>query len=370
MQTRVAEMLGAEFPIFAFSHCRDVVAAVSRAGGIGVMGAVRLTPQQLKIELDWIDQHVDGRPYGVDFLLPSDYEGDDVEALEREIPAEHRAFIENLESQFGIPPRNNPGEPSELGGGDGLVSTHAHARELIEVALEHPMAVAVSALGPFPADLAERFERAGVRTAGMVGQVKHVQKHVDAGTDIIIAVGTEAAGHTGDITTTVLVPQVVDAAGDIPVIAAGGVGDGRQIASALALGAEGVWTGSIWLTTAESDLDPSVQEKLFAATSQDTVRSRCASGKPVRQLVTPWVSAWEDPGAPVSPLPMPLQGLLVRDPIVSAWEHGVDPVMGTPVGQIVGMLNRRTTVRDVMLELVEEFADSTQRLIALSGMDE
>lgn len=364
MQTPVAEMLGIELPIFAFSHCRDVVAAVSRAGGIGVMGAVRLTPEQLEIELDWIDQHVDGKPYGVDFLLPSRYEGDDIAELERSIPVEHRRFVADLQARFGIPGRNSPGEPSDLGGGDGLVSTHARARGLIDVALQHPIALAATALGPFPDDLAERFHERNILIAGLVGQVKHAAKHIAAGTDIIVATGTEAAGHTGDIATAVLVPQVVDLAGTKPVIAAGGIGNGRQIAAALALGAQGVWMGSVWLATAESDLDPIVREKLFAATSQDTVRSRCASGKPVRQLRTPWVDAWASEDA-AEPLPMPLQGLLVRDTVVSAFEHRVAPVMGTPVGQVVGMMNKNTTVREVMFDLVEEFADSARRLAGL-----
>jgi NAD(P)H-dependent flavin oxidoreductase YrpB (nitropropane dioxygenase family) len=364
LQTRVAEMLGIEYPIFAFSHCRDVVAAVSRAGGFGVMGAVRLTPEQLELELDWIDEHVDGKPYGVDFLLPSRHEGDDIEELERSIPDGHRQFVADLEKRFEIPPRIAPGEPSELGGGDGLVSTHARARGLIDVALRHPIALAATALGPFPQDLVQKFHDRNILIAGLVGQVKHATKHVAAGTDIIVATGTEAAGHTGDITTSVLVPQVVDAAVPVPVIAAGGIGDGRQIAAAIALGAEGVWTGSIWLTTAESDLDPIVRDKLLAATSQDTVRSRCASGKPVRQLRTAWVDAWESADAP-SPLQMPQQGLLVRDAVVSAHEHHVVPVMGSPIGQVVGMMNKSTTVRDVMFQLIEEFAESAQRLSSL-----
>lgn len=366
MRTRLAETLGIEYPIFAFSHCRDVVAAVSRAGGLGVMGAVRLTPQQLEIELDWIDQHVGGRPYGVDFLLPSSYEGDDVQALAEGIPVGHRQFVAGLERRFGIPPRSAPGTPSDLGGGDGLVSTHARARGLIDVALRHPVKLAATALGPFPADLAERFHQRGILIAGLAGQVKHAHKHVAAGTDIIVATGTEAAGHTGDITTSVLVPQVVDAVAPVPVVAAGGIGNGRQIAAALALGAEGVWAGSLWLGTAESDLDPVVRAKLLAATSQDTVRSRCASGKPVRQLRTPWVDAWESADAP-EPLPMPLQGLLVRDAVVSAHEHHIATVMGTPVGQVVGMMNKSSTVREVMFGLVDEFAESAQRLVGLLG---
>lgn len=361
MQTPVAEMLGIEFPIFAFSHCRDVVAAVSRAGGMGVMGAVRLTPEQLEIELDWIDQNVDGKPYGVDFLLPSRYEGDDVTELASSIPSGHRDFVAGLQQRFGIPQRNSPGEPSDLGGGDGLVSTHARARDLIDVALRHPIGLAATALGPFPEDLAARFHERNIPIAGLVGQVKHAAKHIAAGTDIIVATGTEAAGHTGDITTSVLVPQIVDFASPKPVIAAGGIGSGRHVAAALALGAQGVWTGSIWLTTAESDLDPIVHEKLLAATSQDTLRSRCASGKPVRQLRTPWVEAWESADA-VEPLQMPQQGLLVRDTVVSAFEHRVAPVMGTPIGQVVGMMNKRTTVREVMFDLVDEFAESVHRL--------
>jgi NAD(P)H-dependent flavin oxidoreductase YrpB (nitropropane dioxygenase family) len=363
VRTKVCDLFGVEFPIFAFSHCRDVVAAVSRAGGIGVLGAAMFTPEQLDLELEWIQNNCDGRPYGVDVLFPSKYEGEDVEALRRKIPDGHTEFLAELAQRFGVPERRNPGEPSSLGGGDALVTTHARAREQIDVALKYPIAVAVSALGPFPGDIDREFRERGANIGGLAGRVSHARKHVESGADFIVATSAEAAGHTGDIGLSVLIPEVVDAVSPTPVIAAGGIADGRQIAAALALGAEGVWTGSIWLTTEESDVDLALQERLLAAKSEDTVRSRCASGKPVRQLRTDWTQAWEAPGAP-DPLPMPLQGLLVRDFLISAYEHKIDSVVGTPVGQVVGLMKTRTSVRSTMHKLMEQYVAASERVCA------
>lgn len=366
MRTRVTELFGVEYPIFAFSHCRDVVAAVSRAGGIGVLGAALLTPQQLDVELEWIAANCEGRPYGVDVLFPSSYEGEDVETLQAQIPRRHTEFLAELRERFGVPERKNPGEASGLGGGDALVTTHARARGQIDVALKYPISAAVSALGPFPPDIDREFRERGAKIGGLAGRVAHARKHVAVGADFIVATSAEAAGHTGDIGLSVLIPEVVDAVSPTPVIAAGGIADGRQIAAAIALGAEGVWTGSVWLTTAESDLDPALQDKLIAATSKDTVRSRCASGKPARQLRTEWTAAWEAPDAP-DPLPMPLQGILVRDFLISAYEHRIESVVGTPVGQVVGLMNSRTTVNSTVQKLVEQFIAASERIGELLG---
>lgn len=182
---------------------------------------------------------------------------------------------------------------------------------------------------------------------------------------MIIAQGTEAGGHTGDVATMVLVPEVVDAVGpDVPVLAAGGIGTGRQIAAALALGAQGVWTGSIWLTVTEADTAPVVVERLLAATSRDTVRSRVMTGKPARQLRTAWTEAWERPDAP-EPLPMPLQGILYAEAARRIARVQQPDLSGFPVGQIVGRMNRVRPVKDVMLDLVEEWIEATERLCSM-----
>src|SRR5213079_3521519 len=151
-----------------------------------------------------------------------------------------------------------------------------------------------------------------VRVAALAGKPQHAERSLARGVDLIVAQGTEAGGHTGEISTMVLVPEVVDAVSPTPVLAAGGIGNGRQIAASLALGAQGVWCGSVWLTTEEAETHPIVKEKFLAASSSDTVRSRASTGKPARQLRTAWTEAWDSPDNP-DPLPMPLHGMLIAD---------------------------------------------------------
>jgi NAD(P)H-dependent flavin oxidoreductase YrpB (nitropropane dioxygenase family) len=359
MRTSLCERLGIDYPIFAFSHCREVVAAVTNTGGFGVLGAARYAPEELDHQLRWIDEHVGGRPYGVDLVLPVTYEGDDPEQLRAAIPNEHRRFVQELMRRFAIPPRQSTDADSGVRG-------HVRARAQWSAAVRHPVRLLASALGPLPADIQQEARDRGILTAGLVGDPRHAVRHAEAGTDLVVAQGSEAGGHTGEIATMLLLPQVVDALAPRPVLAAGGIGDGRQIAAALAMGAEGVWMGSIWLTTKESDAHPLLKRKLLRASSRDTIRSRCRTGKPVRQLRIPWVDAWESPEAP-APLRPPLQQLLVRDATVSAIEHGIDDALGSPVGQVVGMMTREPTIQELMRSLVEQYADAVKRLSSLPG---
>ena len=368
MKTRFAKLAGIDYPIVAFTHCRDVLIAVTRAGGLGVLGTARTTPEQLEVELTKIDEALGGMPYGVDILFPASETQRpqiDIAELEAQVPPQHRAFAQQLIERFHIPKSTGTHGATHA---TGLVSTLDAARERTEVMLRHPVKVLATALGPAPADVLEAMHRRGGIVGGLVGSAEHARRHVAAGAEFIVAEGTEAGGHTGEISTMVLVPEVVDAV-PVPVLAAGGIGGGRQVAAALALGAEGVWTGSIWLTTIEGDDDPIVKEKLLKATSRDTIRSRCASGKPVRQLRTPWVMAWESKDSPGT-LPMPLQGLLVQDIVGAIYEHRVTEVMGTPVGQIVGQMNQIRSARDVFLELVEGFVESATRLSDLIAVED
>src|SRR5215216_3461370 len=287
MHTRVKDQLGIELPILAFSHCRDVVAAVSRTGGFGVLGAVGHTPEELDHDLAWIEGETGGAPYGVDLLLPQKYVGADEGGLDAEraaalLPPEHREFLDGLLANYDVPPL-----PSDvhLSGRVMNVSPSGIA-PLLDVALAHRTRLIASALGPPPPYLIERAHASDVLVAALAGSPVHAARHAAAGADIIVAQGTEAGGHTGEISTMVLVPEVVDAVAPIPVLAAGGIARGRQLAAALALGAEGVWCGSVWLTTEEAETDPVVKQKFLAAKSSDTVRSRSLTGKPARMLRT------------------------------------------------------------------------------------
>lgn len=367
MRTRICDLFGIEYPIFAFTHCRDVVAAVSRAGGLGVLGAVGFTAEQLEIELGWIDAHIDGKPYGVDFVMPASAEDtlaldpqQMVDHLQSMIPERHRHFVEHLIERFDLPSLPE-GEPA-FGGVLGW--TPEGARQQVEVAFAHPIKLIANALGPPPPDIIDRAHAHGIRVAALAGKAKHAERHVADGVDIVVAQGTEAGGHTGDVATMVLVPEVVDAVGDRAlVLAAGGIASGRQIAAALALGADGVWTGSVWLTTAESDAAPEVMHSYLAATSSDTVRTRSFSGKPARMLRTPWTDAWEAPDSPGT-LPLPLQNVLIA-PALSRFFHAHKAhLVFAPVGQVVGRLNQVRRVRDVIHELVEEYVATLERLAA------
>jgi NAD(P)H-dependent flavin oxidoreductase YrpB (nitropropane dioxygenase family) len=240
------------------------------------------------------------------------------------------------------------------------------------VALSHPTKLLVNALGPPPQDVVDRAHDHGILVAALCGSKVHAMKQVDQGVDIIVAQGTEAGGHTGEISTMVLVPEVVDAVGpDVAVLAAGGVGTGRQMTAALALGAQGVWTGSIWLTVAEADTPSEAMQNMLEATSRDTVRSRAMTGKPARQLRTAWTEAWEREDAPPT-LPMPLQGMLFGDASRRISRAHNRELAGFPVGQIVGRMDRVRPTQEVMLDIVEEWIATTERLQSLlseSGED-
>jgi NAD(P)H-dependent flavin oxidoreductase YrpB (nitropropane dioxygenase family) len=370
MHTPLCDRLGIEFPIFAFTHCRDVVAAVSKAGGFGVLGAVGFPPEQLEVELKWIDEHVGDKPYGVDIVIPGKYEGMgevDPKKLEEmllaAIPEQHRQFADQILADHGVPKLPAGEKPvNEL-----LGWTAATAAPQIEVALTHPkVKLIANALGTPPPDVIEQIHGAGRLVAALCGSAKHARNHQASGVDIVIAQGGEGGGHTGDVGSIVLWPEVIDAVAPTPVLAAGGVGTGRQIAAALAMGAQGVWTGSIWLTVAEADAPPAQVEQLLKATSRDTVRSRAWTGKPCRMLRNDWTEAWERPDGP-KPLGMPLQFMVTSEAVARGHRYAdkAKDVLFNPVGQIVGQMNAVRPAREVIRTLVEEYLEATERLQSL-----
>ncbi|HEX5614633.1 MAG TPA: nitronate monooxygenase family protein [Acidimicrobiia bacterium] len=363
MPTPICERLGIEFPLFAFSHCRDVVAAVSKAGGYGVLGALAFSPDQLEIELSWIDDNVDGKPYGVDFAMPEKFvgKGEDfsLDSLQALIPAEHREFVEELLAEHGVGPLPDGVEGVMKAAG---LAVDVEGPGQVAATLEHPVSMIVNALGPPPEYAVEQAHAKGVLVGALAGSARHARKNLDRGVDVIIAQGTEAGGHCGEISTMVLVPSIVDEVGpDVPVLAAGGIGNGRQMAAGIALGAQGAWTGSIWLTVTEADTEPWVVENLLAAGYTDTVRSRSMTGKPARQLRTAWTEAWERDDTP-DPLPMPLQGILYAPAAHRFMRAQSRALSGSPVGQIVGSVDRVRSTRDVVAQIVEEWIEASQRV--------
>src|SRR5215204_4012447 len=360
MRTPLCEEFGIEYPIFAFTPSEHVAAAVSRAGGLGVLGCVRFNDaDDLDKALTWMDDNTGGNPYGVDVVMPMKIPAEGTATdLSTYIPDDHRKWVDETLLKLGVPPL------PEGEGREGVLGwLHSMARSHVDVALQHRPVLIANALGTPPNDVIEQCHAAGLKVAALAGAPKHAVSHVANGVDIIVAQGYEAGGHTGEIASMVLTPDIVDAVGpDVPVLGAGGIGSGRQIAASLSLGAQGVWTGSIWLGTEEYRnlaTNRGWETAFTRATSSDTVRTRIYTGKPARLLKTKWTEAWAEEGAP---LPMPLQNLLVAE-AHNRINAAHDPdVISMPVGQIVGRMNEVRPVADVMESLVSEFEETVKRL--------
>lgn len=374
MKSPICDMLGIEFPLLAFSHCRDVVAAVSRAGGFGVLGATVHTPDTLERELKWIDDHVDGRPYGIDVLIPENISTSgekDVtwKSLEARVPKEHRKYTSDLLKKYDIEltttdVADNQPQPFDA----------KTALELLEVSFNHPIRLIANALGVPPKAMIEMGRKHNVPVAALVGAKEHALRQVAAGVDILVVQGTEAGGHCGEVSTLVLVPEVIKAIKpirDVPVLAAGGITTGRQMAACMAMGAAGAWTGSVWLATVESETSEIFREKMIAATSRDAIRSKGRTGKPARQLRSVWTDAWDR--APESPgaLPMPLQSIISRnafnsiDRAAAAGNARARDLVSYFVGQGVGLIDSVKSAGAVVQEFKEEFAEAVEHMNAL-----
>ncbi|MFE1952026.1 NAD(P)H-dependent flavin oxidoreductase [Streptomyces sp. NPDC059524] len=365
MQTELSKRLGIEHAVFGFTPFPAVAAAISRAGGFGVLGAVRYTaPDELKRDLDWLDAHAGGRPYGLDVVMPAKkVEGVTEADVEAMIPETHREFVRETLARHGVPELAE----GEASGWRITGWMEQVARSQLDVAFDYPIKLLANALGSPPADVIARAHEHDVLVAALAGSARHARKHAEAGIDIVVAQGYEAGGHTGEIASMVLTPEAVEAVAPLPVLAAGGIGSGQQVAAALTLGAQGVWLGSVWLTTTEADLhSAALTRKLLAAGSGDTVRSRALTGKPARQLRTEWTDAWDDPAGPGT-LPMPLQGLLVAEAVSRIQKYEVEPLLGTPVGQIVGRMNEERSVQAVFDDLTRGFEVAVNRLNRIAG---
>jgi NAD(P)H-dependent flavin oxidoreductase YrpB (nitropropane dioxygenase family) len=374
MKSPICEMLGIEFPLLAFSHCRDVVAAVSRAGGFGVLGATAHSPETIEQELKWIDDHVDGKPYGVDVLIPENIstageKNVTWKNLEARVPQAHREFTRTLLRKYGI-------EQTETNVADNQPQPFDAdtAMRLLDASFRHPIRLIANALGVPPKAMIELGKKHGVPVAALVGAKEHAQRQVAAGVDILVAQGTEAGGHCGEVSTMVLVPEVIKAIRpirDVPVLAAGGIMTGRQMAACMAMGAAGAWTGSVWLATVESETSEVFREKMIAASSRDAVRSKGRTGKPARQLRSVWTDAWDrgtdSPGA----LPMPLQSIISRnafhaiDRAAAAGNAKARDLVSYFVGQGVGLIDSVKSASAVVQEFKEDFADAIEHMNAL-----
>lgn len=371
MQTEFCQRLGIDAPIFAFTHCRDVVVAVSKAGGIGVLGAVGFKPEQLKEELDWIDERIGDHIYGVDVAIPQKYEGMEetdpqalVAMLEAAIPQQHRQFAEQLLKDHGVP--EWPDDDDEVS----LSFSAVQAQFLVDEALTRPKCrMIVNALGTPPADIIEQVHESGRLIGALAGRLKHGIHHKEAGLDFVVCQGSEGGGHAGEVTSMVLWPQMVDAVAPLPVLAAGGIASGRQILAAMSMGAAGVWLGSMWLNSTEAAAEPAQRESYLAATSEDTVRSRAWTGKTARMLKNEWTEAWEQADTP-DPLPMPLQGYLTFDAVRRTHRYAgsgdCQKVAFNPIGQVVGQINDVESCRDIVFRLLSEYSEALDRVNSMT----
>ena len=371
MHTALCDELGIEFPIFAFTHCRDVVVAVSKAGGFGVLGAVGFTPEQLEIELKWIDERIGDHPYGIDIVIPNKYEGMDADVspevltkmLQDMVPQQHLDFAKKILADHGVPTGDADSNALKL-----LGWTEATATPQVEVALNHPKVTLIAnALGTPPVEMIELIHASGRKVAALCGSPAQARKHAAADVDIIIAQGGEGGGHCGEVGSIVLWPQVVKEVAPRPVLAAGGIGSGYQIAAALAMGCAGSWSGSQWLMVEEAENTPVQQAAYVNATSRDTVRSKSFTGKPCRMLRNDWTDAWQTPGNP-EPLGMPLQYMVSGMAVAATGKYPNETVdvAFNPVGQVVGQLNKVERSAAVIERWVQEYLEATTRLNELN----
>ncbi|GIW12924.1 MAG: putative monooxygenase [Tepidiforma sp.] len=371
LRTELCDLLGIEYPVILAGMgpvaggltgpvaTAPLVAAVSNAGGLGVIGGAGFSAERLREEIRKVRSMTD-KPFGVDLLLPSNYMGGAATAeMPRDprdlIPAAAREGLKKVLEDLGVPWREMPREPAAE---PRRPRTGGMSDEQMEVVIEEKVPVFASGLGS-PAPWLDRLKANGTKVLSLVGNVKNAKRVAAAGVDIVVAQGTEAGGHTGRVATMALVPQVVDAVSPTPVVAAGGIADGRGIVAALALGAIGVWCGTAFLVSEEANQPDLQKQRILAATDEDTRVTRLYSGKTMRNITNPLIEAWEAAGIPA--LPMGLQGLLVQDLVYSCRQAGREDLLMNAAGQVSGMLNRIRPAAEILHDMVAQAAQILAR---------
>ena len=360
LQTEFCRKLGIRFPIFGFSHSVDVTVALAECGGYPVFGAARETPERIAEDIATIRRRIGARPFGVDLMYPklAGNEPDRATAYAK-TPAAHREFVDAIRSAYAVPPARKGNFFSSQ------VRNQEFFRAQTEVVLASDADAVVTAVG-LPPEVIKRAKDRGKLTFALVGAARHAAAARAAGVDVLVAQGYDAGGHTGPVGTFTLVPQIVEASGGLPVLAAGGVGCGRQIAAAFGLGAQGVWLGTAWLAAREHHTPPVLLKKLLAARSEDTVLTRAHSGKPCRVVRSAWSDLWSAKDAPET-LPMPYQQALIGELLAAVEEHEIEPLVYEAAGQSIAWFNELTTVRDIVERLLAETSASLENMRALIG---
>jgi len=354
LRTPICELLGIRLPILQAGMGRykglvtppELVAAVSNAGGLGCLGATGVEPDELRQAIRRIRELTD-RPFGVNLIIPSRMSTrtgtrEEIRADIREKFPAHWNLLQQIFRDEGIEPRPIDKEYS---------LTEEMTAAQTEVVFEERVSLFVVALGD-PAAVMQRARSVGMKVAGLAGNVRNARRQLAAGVDFVIAQGGEAGGHVGVVSTFPLVPQVVDVAGSTPVVAAGGIGDGRGVAAALALGAQAVWCGTAFLFSDEVNLHPMQRKQLSAGSSEDFVASRVFTGKPSRNYRNRIHDAWA--AAKLDPLPMPHQKVLMEDFLEAARQAERFDVVSNPCGQIAGMLEQTRPAAQIVAEMAAQ----------------
>ncbi len=361
LRTPLCDLLGIEVPIIQAGMGWDkeglttppaLVAAVSNAGGLGCIGGSSIRPEVIRQRIRAVRQLTD-RPFGVDITLPKmeDVKIPDPDEVRREIEEKfpkHAKFTEELIPRLGLKPQP-PDRKS-------WVKTPAATREQLKVILEEKVPILIIGLGD-TAEVVPLAHERGIKVMALAGAVKHALSHARKGTDVIIAQGYEAGGHTGTIANFPLIPQIVDAVKPLPVVAAGGIADGRGVAAALALGAVGVWCGTAFLVSEECGIHPLFKKQILHGSSEDFVRTAYTSGHYARHFLSPVISAWIHSG--LEAMPTPYQGNAMDEIRRAAEAAGRIEVLQVPGGQVAGMLSAEKSVKraqEIVARMVEEAA--------------
>lgn len=369
LHTALCEMLGIEYPVVLAGMgpvvgglmgpvaTAELVAAVSNAGGLGVLGGAGYGADRLSAEIRRVRSMTD-KPFGVDLLLPSNYmggaTGGETPPNPRDlIPQATYAGVRKIAEDLGIEWKQRPEEP-RAAGATAPRPAGGMSDAQMEVVIEEKVAVFASGLGS-PAPWVDRLHANGTKILSLVGNVKNAKRVADSGADVVVAQGTEAGGHTGRIATMALVPQVVDAVSPTPVLAAGGIADGRGLVAALALGAVGAWCGTVFVVAKEANQSDLNKQRILAAVDEDTRITRLYSGKTMRNITNPLIEAWEASGLPA--MPMGLQGLLIQDLVYSVREAGREDLLMNAAGQASGLLNDVRPAADILHDMVADAAE-------------
>ena len=375
-RTPLCDLFGIEYPILLAGmgggSGPELAAAVSNAGGLGILGAAACPPAQLE---EWITatRKLTDRPFGVDTLLPASVP-QNIESMVgseggrhgRDLDLASLVPAEVLAARDAYLEREHLDVPERSARGAGFVQDFFASQ--LEVVLDHAVAVYVAGLGVPSPDFIAKAHGVGMKVMGVAGQTRHARKLVDAGVDALVAQGHDGGGHNSPIGTMALLPQAVDeVAGAVPVIGAGGISDGRGVAAALLLGCSGVWIGTRFLATEEALIPQFQKDAIVSAHDKDTIVSKSVTGKPARMLRGSWAELYER--GDITPLPMPLQSVVSGPVMTAAFAGRRADVWPGFAGQGAGLVHGVVPAAQVMADLVAEVVARLDGIRSIPGLE-